>query len=220
MSLSLHPRMSREQLPLDTACDFDLTVTLRNDGADPITIYPRAAKLGPIFSYAGIGITWSLELAAADGTKWPLQELRTWYGPPGNPPAPSWANEHAVKLARGKEHVENFALAWLPNTVLEPRHLDAKTLDPEGMDHIASPPKYGSHPTVADRIELAKSNVLVFNRLAALDTKKDDFLRGNVVGFVPTARVYELRIAYVQDSFMKVGEKVVSNVAPVRFEVG
>jgi hypothetical protein len=206
MTLSLHPRLSREQLPIDAACDLDVTLVLRNDGTQPLTIYPNAAKLSAIVSYAGIGISWMIELADVGGTRLPFQELRRWYGPPGNPPAPSWANEHALKLAPGDAHSSSVALCWLPNVVLEPRHLDPKTIDPEKMDRVAPPPD---------------TSVLVVNgRVAALDRKNDDFLRGHVVGFVPKPGEYALRFAYSQSTWGNNVNNLASNVAPVKFEIG
>ena len=207
MTLTLHPALSREQLPIDKACDLDVKLVLRNDGKEAITIYPNAAKLSAIVSYAGIGISWMIELADTSGTRVPFHELRTWYGPPGNPPAPSWANEHAVKLAPGKEHASSVGLCWIPSVLLEPRHIDPKTIDPENMDRVVPPGPDAS--------------VLVVNaRVETLNRKKADFLRGHVVAFVPQPGEYALRFAYSQSTWGNNVGNLASNVAPVKFEIG
>jgi hypothetical protein len=212
VTLTIHPRASRDQLPIDAPCDVDITAVLRNDGKEAITIYPTAAKLSPIISYAGIGITWSLELADAKGKPCPLFELRTYFGPPGNPPAPSWANEQAVTLAPGATHSTTFQACWFPNAALEPRHLSMKAFDPTGMN---------AQFFKNQKIDFAKASVFVMNgRVAAFDRSRDDFLSGRVIGLVQEPRACELRLGYMQHSFMNVGANLSSTIASTRFEVG
>jgi len=159
-------------------------MTLRNAGTAAIALATDVAKLDAIASYAGVGITWGLEIP---GVK--ICELRRWYGPPGNPPAPSVITKAARKLKPGADEVVEFPCAWLPNRVLEPRHL--ANLDPEGMDRLG---------------DVSGASVLVF-MARGLDRKADDFLRGHVVAFFPAPGTYELRASYTQAPWQGVGEQ-------------
>jgi len=222
MSVSLHTRVTPDALPLDTACDVCVRLALRNDDTQQVTVYPGAAKISSVISYAGVGITWGLAFVDSAGVSLPLQELRRWYGPPGNPPGPGFAKEAGVTLARGDEHVIDLLACWIPNALLEPRHLSPTALDPEGMDNIAGPSR-SPIPALVERFPLAQASVVVFgapwSRLGPARTE-DDFLRGHVVAFVPEPGTYALHAQYVQSSWMGVGTPLHADAAPVRVSVG
>src|SRR6185295_13705542 len=96
--------------------EVELVFTLSNQGREAIEIYPQAAKLAALASYAGIGISWSIALTPENSeTPLPLVELRRWYGPPGNPPSPEYAKKLSVSLRAGGEHVERQVACWIPN---------------------------------------------------------------------------------------------------------
>lgn len=228
--LALRVRSSVEQLPLDRICEVDLELMLRNDGRGAIEIFPKAAKLAAIASFAGIGFTWSLAIVP-DGseTAVPLLELRRWYGPPGNPPAPSYAKQFLVSLDPGAEHVEHLGACWIPNARLAPEQLSPSVLDPQGMDNVATrswtpPPGYPMPPPLVETFALARASVLVFGaRAAAIETAmrdQPDFLRGHVVAFVPGAGAYDLRVGYAQNSWMGLGKTLEARAAPTRLIVG
>jgi hypothetical protein len=223
MTISLHARITPDELPADTAVDVVIQLALRNDGTRPASASPSLAKLSAIASYAGIGIVWSIGFIGDDASQVPLQELRTWYGPPGNPPAPGLAVKQAVTLAPGAEHVTALGAAWIPNALLEPRHLDAATLDPQGMDGIAGPARFeGQPPPLSERVPLARASVLVFGMTSAqLATAKPkaDFLRGHVVAFFTRAGAYQLSVGYLQTSWMDIGEQFAAQAAPVPVRV-
>src|SRR5438552_501236 len=102
MSLSMSVTVSPDRLPLDRICDVEVALTLTNTGNSPIEIFPQAAKLAAVASFAGIGITWSFELNPEGGTtSLPVIELRRWYGPPGNPPSPAYAKKGSVTIKPG-----------------------------------------------------------------------------------------------------------------------
>jgi hypothetical protein len=222
VSLSLHVTITPDVLPSDTACDVELRLALRNDGRKTIAVSPSAAKLAAIASFAGMGITWSIGFTL-DGAAVPMQELRTYYGPPGNPPSPAWAKQQAVEIEAGAEHATQMIASWIPNSVLEPRHLVPAMLDPERMDNIAGPSIHAGHTALAERIPLARASVLVFGppwAMLAPTMTKDDFLRGKVVAFFTQPGAYELRAQYAQMSWMDVGERLRVDAAPVAVRVG
>lgn len=171
-------------------------MTLRNTGSAPISLATGAAKLDAVASFAGVGITWGIEIP---GVK--LCELRRWYGPPGNPPAPSVITKASKKLAPGADEIVEMRAAWLPNSALEPRHL--RNLDPEGMDRLG---------------DVSGASVLVFSPLP-IDRTADDFLRGHVVAFFPGSGTYELRASYTQAPWQGVGEQHRAVAPPITLTV-
>lgn len=189
--LELTAELDPARLP-QAPCDVRLRLVLRNAGSAPISLATDMAKLAAVASYAGVGITWGLDIA---GVK--IRELRSWYGPPGNPPAPSAITKAARTLAPGASETVEMPAAWIPNRVLEPRHL--ANLDPQGMDNLG---------------DVSGASVLVlFPR--GLDRKADDFLRGHVVAFFPGPGTYELRASYAQAPWMGVGERHRAESPPV-----
>jgi hypothetical protein len=225
-SLLLRASAVPDRLPIDRICDVDLQLALCNQGREAIEIYPGAAKLAAIASFAGMGFTWSLALIPQNGdAALPLLELRRWYGPPGNPPSPAYAKQLGVTLAPGAEHVERQLACWIPNARFAPEHLAPAVLDPQGMDNIAArswtpPPGYPVPPPLQDRFPLARASVLVFGAsavsLEAAMREQADFLRGHVVAFVPDAGTYDLHVEYAQSSWMGLGKSFQVRATPVR----
>jgi len=222
MTVSLHATLSTDRLSASESADFQLRLSLRNDGDKPTKVYPSAAKLAAIASYAGVGISWGVQLSDDAGAQIPISELRTWYGPPGNPPSPQWAENSAITLAPGKTHELAIPMAWIPNAKLKPRQIDPAVIDPEGMDAIAGPHKGTPWPVpVAERIPLAQASVLVVGTpLGAIALDKEDCLRGKVVAFVVKPGEYKLQAFYSQHSFMGVGEQLGATAAPIALHVG
>lgn len=178
--------------------DVVIRLVLRNTGGAPIAIAPAVAKLAAVASFAGVGITWELALGDAR-----ITELRRWYGPPGNPPAPSFIKQYEVTLAPGAEHVTELAACWIPH--LEPRQRAQTTLDPQGIDGLGP---------------IGDVGVLVIGATSAqLDRTGDDFLRGHVVAFVGEGGRRELRVSYVQRPWLKVGEQHEAVAAPVAIDL-
>jgi len=189
--LELTAELLPARLPA-TRCDVTLRLVLHNASSAPISLATDVAKLAAVASYAGVGITWGIDIA---GVK--LRELRSWYGPPGNPPAPSVITQASRTLAPGASKTVEMQAAWLPNSVLEPRHL--ANLDPQGMDGLG---------------DVSGASVLVFFP-RGLDLEADDFLRGHVVAFFPGSGSYELRASYTQAPWMGVGEQHHAVAAPI-----
>jgi hypothetical protein len=216
VTLSLRASIDPVVFP-NTPCDVRVQLALVNDGSAAFTVSPSVAKLAAIASYAGIGVTWNLAFARGDAAV-PLQELRTWYGPPGNPPAPSVMQQYATTIAPWSEHAVELLAAWIPNAALEPRHLAPNALDPEGMDHVAGPARFQAGvPVLEERIPLARASVLVFGstwtKLSAARTK-DDFLRGHVVAFFTEPGEYTLTVAYSEAPWSAPAKKHRHAIAP------
>ena len=189
--LELSAALTPARLP-QTPCDVTLRMELRNAGRTPISLATDLAKLDAVASYAGAGVTWGIEISRVK-----ICELRTWYGPPGNPPAPSAIAKLARPLAPAASKVVELPAAWIPASELEPRHL--ANLDPQGMDGLG---------------DVSGSSVLVFHA-RKLDRKADDFLRGHVVAFFPGPGTYELRVSYAQGTWFGMGERHRAAAPPI-----
>src|SRR5438067_228205 len=74
--------------PVDALCDVVFRLVLTNEGDREVAVYPLAARLSDMITSAGVGISWQLRFSGPNGPV-PQQELRTYFGPPGNPPSPS-----------------------------------------------------------------------------------------------------------------------------------
>lgn len=193
--LELSAELTPARLPA-TPCDVSLRFVLRNSSSAPISLATDLAKLAAVASYAGVGIAWGIDIA---GVK--ICEVRTWYGPPGNPPPPSVITSASKQLAPGGERAFVIPAAWIPNSALEPRHL--ANLDPQGMDRLG---------------DVSAASVLVFYP-RGLDRKADDFLRGHVVAFFPGPGTYELRASYTQAPWQGVGEQHQAVAPPITVTV-
>jgi hypothetical protein len=222
MPISLHVTATPDRWPHDAACDVALRFTLRNDSAAKVSVAARVAQLDAMSSNAGIGIAWHVELVDANEVAAPMQEIRTYYGPPGNPPSPQWVKDQAVTIKPAAEYVRELVACWIPNMLLEPRHLRADALDPERMDNIAGPSR-GPMLALAERFPLERASVVVVGaswaQLAAARSA-DDFLRGHVVAFIAQPGAFELRVQYVQDSWLGIGERMRIAAAPVAITAG
>jgi hypothetical protein len=221
--ISLRATITPDRLPADAACDVVLRLVLRNDGTVPVPLALELAKLDAISSYAGVGVTWSIKFDDPAGAASPIQELRTWYGPPGNPPPPSIVDARAVGLAPGAETSAEFAACWIPNAQLEPRHLEPAALDPQGMDNVAPPSRYAGLPTLGERVPLARASVLVLAptwKSLADARAADGFLRGHVVAFFGAPGTYQLRAQFWQSSHTDPASSVHAVAEPVAVAVG
>ena len=159
--------------------DVELVLTLDHDGCEPVVVYLDSA------GWARSG--WMGPLIAIEG----MREIRSWLGPPGQPPIASYFEQSARALAPGKRIARRFAACLFAQGALEPRHLAPATLDPEGMDGLAG-------------IDLTRNALLVVGstseELLRDKNGREDFLRPGLL--VPLAPVgpWELRASYAQAS--------------------
>jgi hypothetical protein len=219
VTLALDVAIEPARLDAEPA-NVTVRLVLRNAGSSNVTIHPSVAQPSGISSYAGIGITWVMSFYAG-GERQPMQELRRWYGPPGNPPGPGALTHAGVTLAPTATHETLFAAVWIPNARLEARHLAPAAIDPQGMDNIAAPSRIAGHPALAERIDLPRASVLVFGATwekLSPEMAKDDFLRGHLVAFM-SAGEYTLRASYIEAPFFG-GTKVHSNEGAASLRVG
>jgi len=194
--------------------DVTIHVTLKNNSKKPVTIYPEFTALSWQTSVASMGMSWELAFvpstpgAAASG-----RELRTYYGPPGEPVSDEAMRKAGLVLKPGKERATTLKALWIPNSLLDPGSLSAAVLDPQGLDDLKSIP------------DLKRSSVLVFGTsLGAFKKRMAENkapLRDYMVVFFSAPGKYALKAAYRQVSTMcPFVEKLSAAAKPVELVVG
>jgi hypothetical protein len=170
-SLAMTAAFEPDRLPPDELVDVRLIVTFTNPGPEAVTLYAGAA----MFSVQGGwgSPTWDLRTEAAPAQT--LLELRTWYGPPGDPPTQDYYVRHRKWLAAGESHTAIERGCFIPARRLSAEHLSPQSLDPDQMDGFMAPPP--------------GTSVLAFgiDRDWALTEmkKRADFLRPGLLLFLP-----------------------------------
>jgi hypothetical protein len=217
--------------PAGSLQNVTIRLILRNEGPTTALVYPLAIKPIGRMSIAGEGIEWTLEAKPAVGdSPVPIQELRTYYGPPGEPRAEKWLRSKGkVSLSPGREHETKIEACWIPNSLLKPEQLAPAVLDPDGMDGIGPrkyqpPPGQVMPPPLGESFSFARASVLIIDgSCKAIKQgvgKEPELLRGQVVAFFPAPGIYLLGARYVQDSWMQIGDKLAATAAPVRISAG
>jgi hypothetical protein len=230
---SISARISVEPAvwPAGSLQDVTIRLILRNEGPKTALVYPLAIRPIGRTSIAGEGIEWTLEAKPAGGdTPIPIQEIRTYYGPPGEPRSEKWLRSKGkVSLSPGREHETKIEACWIPNSLLKPEQLVPAVLDPDGMDGIGPrnfqpPPGQAMPPPLSESFSFARASVLIIDSpCKAMKQgigKEPELLRGQVVAFFPAPGAYLLGARYVQDSWMQIGEKLAATAAAVRISAG
>jgi len=194
--------------------DVTIHVTLKNNTKKPVTIYPEFTALSWQTSVASMGMSWELSfVASTPGGIASGRELRTYYGPPGEPVSDEEMRKDGQVLNPGKEKKTTLNALWIPNALLDPGSLSAAALDPRGLDDLKSIP------------DLKRSSVLVFG--TSLDVFKKRMaenkapLRDHMVVFFSTPGRYTLKATYRQRPTMcPFVEKFSATARPVELVVG
>jgi hypothetical protein len=214
MNLELNASVNAAIWPEREMKDVVIDLTLRNASTKPFTLYPTFTALSWLTSVASMGMTWNLAfVSATPGGSATARELRTYYGPPGEPVTREAVRKAGVVLKPGKERKTTLKAVWLPNALLGPGSLAAGILDPEGFDNLKAVPN------------LEGSSVLVLNasakQLGADLGKRKDLLRGHMVVFFAAPGKYSLQATYRQQPLMCPFVEEVSAVAkPVELTIG
>lgn len=231
MKLSLHATIEPNQWPMDRMQNVLIRLDLRNDGETAIPVYPRVVSLHGLVSTASMGVEWDLVFRPeGKGGQPKIVELRTYYGPPGEPVDEKWMRKTALILKSGESWKSEIHACWVPNALLKPAHLDPTTLDPNGYDNINPQPAnpaaggLGRPPRLAEVIPLARASVLIFNassvELTPASAMNDDFLRGHLVMFFTEPGPYHLQAVYRQAAFMVPIQAFEVNSQPLPLQIG
>jgi hypothetical protein len=213
MALELKATVAPALLPEREMKDVVIELVLKNSSTKPVTIYPSFTALSWLTSVASMGMSWDLAfVSAAAGASASGRELRTYYGPPGEPVTDEALRKAGVVLKPGKEHKTTLKALWVPNALLDPSSLSLEVLDPQGFDNLKSIPN------------LRRSSVLVFGASsAAFKTglgKNKEILRDHMVVFFSAPGKYGLQASYRQYPTMSpVVEEVSAVAAPVELTI-
>jgi hypothetical protein len=189
--------------------DVTIQLTLNNNSKRPVTIYPAFTALSWQVSVASMGMSWDLTFVPSTlGASASGRELRTYYGPPGEPVTDDAIQKAGLVLKPGKEKKITLSALWIPSLLLDPASLSVEVLDPQGLDDLKSIP------------DLKRSSVLVLNAsrstLKKSMGKDKSILRGYIVVFFTAPGRYALKASYRQDSTMcRIVEKLSAVAKPI-----
>ncbi len=190
-----------------------VTLSLENRGSAPLAVFPGAAQLRARAGW--VGPFWELSIRM-NGTEQPtwIRELRTYYGPPAEPPASRYWESAKVMLQPGARQETTLRACWIPRSLLRPEHLSRTALDPDGQDRLED-----------SKVPLTGSNVLVLERtcreVSSEMQKRADFLRPGVVVFLPGPGPLELCFGYSQaaHSFYRAMPSAEASAVPLRLDL-
>ncbi|XDD50108.1 hypothetical protein AB3N59_17360 [Leptospira sp. WS92.C1] len=178
--------ISETFLPSSKIIDLEFKIRLNNSGDTPIKIYPNIAPFSNPIGWGGP--FFGIDVRGAKN-----QELRTYYGPPSEPPNRNYYEKNMTLLHPGETHTCFFETCWIPNSILKEGVLSKKHLDPEGMDGM-------------NEDLFRKSSFLIFNQNADRMTQemnlREDFLRPNRLILFSGSGKYKFYLTYFQDQWV------------------
>lgn len=219
--MKLQARFAPQPLPQDRACDAAFELEMENHGHRSVEIYLDGAEYFALCGWAGP----KLQLLVREGgAPWPtydeqevversfrlVAELRTWYGPPGHPPEPSYWERFRRSLEPGQTLRRAWGGCFLPRSLVKPAHLATEQLDPEGMDGLA-------------RMEQASCLVIGKSAAQVLAERKRrrDFLRPGLVIFFPRPGAYQFKFIYWHEAggFLEASQRLLVEATPITVEI-
>ncbi|MBN1208072.1 MAG: hypothetical protein JXB05_24625 [Myxococcaceae bacterium] len=192
--LALEVQVTPQRLPLDELAEVKLQLHFRNEGDEPAELYPGLAQPEARSGWGGPRWTVAVEAAGFPQERVRLVELRTWYGPPGMPPAASFFAPFSREVKPGATLTHELTACWIPRARLPAESVHPAVLDPEEMDGLGGWPHLG------------RSAILVLGQtreaMQAAMAKSQDFLRGNVVLFLPPRGLFQVTLGYRHEPWM------------------
>lgn len=184
----LHIAVVPTTLPRSTPSPITIEAEIQNRGQQPFTVYPDACELAPQVGWTSPAF--EVVIRTSDGAAVPRFRLRAEYGPPPMPPTGEWFEDRAEQVESRDQFQREISGCWLPPTTLAPVHTDRATLDPEGMDELPE----GGFPRHSVLVLDSDCPVLWEER-----EHRTDFLRPNLVYFLPEDDAYRLKLRIVQE---------------------
>lgn len=185
-SLILCVELSRNHFPLSEFVDLEFRIRFENRGEETIEIYPKIATFPQTIGWGGPHFRVEMDDAKT-------QELRSYYGPPAQPPTRNYYERNRSDLLPGEILERSVSACWIPNSKIPKRSLSKKLLDPEGYDGI-------------DEILFERSSMLVLNRnqteLLSSMSRSEDFLRPNHLILLPRSGEYKFFLTYYQQPWV------------------
>ena len=215
MKPTLMATVTPRQWSAEQMQDVTFRFEIHNSGSSALEIFPKTIALKWLMSQAGLGMEWDLAFAGMEpGARSHGVELRTYYGPPGEPVNATWLESTRLRLEPGAKWNTTLTACWIPRRLLVPASLDPATLDPKGYDNIE-----------AARIDLTQASVLVFGStcesMRAAMAAGPEFLRGHVVVFFDRAGQYALQATYRQQPILyPFVQTLTIEAAPITLDVG
>ncbi len=208
-SLSLILAIEPKSLQSTRMSDIALRLRFSNSSIHPVQVYPAAAMMDSVAGWSSP--QWHIRVKTPGTVN--QRELRSWYGPPNEPPAENYYSTKLFNLPAGGHVDTTLKACWIPNRLLKPENLTRKTLDPSSMDNI--------------NFATENASLILLNEDCASVRKRQiasplDFLRPGIVLFIPSADILEFSVGYSQKkwvSFSPLSEfSVMSNTVRVKIE--
>lgn len=208
-SLSLILAIEPKLLQGTRMSDTTLHLRFTNSSTIPVRIFPDAAMMNCVAGWSSP--QWHLHVKTPENTH--QRELRSWYGPPSEPPDEYYYSRKLLTIPVGGHVATTLKACWVPKHLLKPENLAKNTLDPENRDNI--------------NFATDNTSLILLNEDCASVRKRQiasplDFLRPGIVLFIPSTGLLEFSIGYSQKkwvSFSPLSEfSVMSNTVKVKIE--
>ncbi|WP_061249829.1 hypothetical protein [Leptospira alstonii] len=177
---------SGNNFPASEIIDLEFKIRFENRTDEPIEIYPKIAAFPKTIGWGCPNFEMEIEDAKT-------QELRSYYGPPAQPPTQNYYKKNLNLLLSGEFFERTVSACWIPNSKIPKRSLSKELLDPEGYDGI-------------DESLFKKSSMLVLNRnrseIVSELKLREDFLRPNHLILFPGSGEYKFFLTYYQNSWV------------------
>ncbi|MBM9498755.1 hypothetical protein JWG44_00605 [Leptospira sp. 201903071] len=185
-SLLLKVETSDTILPSSRIIDFEFKIRFENRARNPFGIYPKIAPFPQTIGWGGPHFGIVIQDAK-------MQELRSYYGPPAQPPTRNYYEKNLSLLVPGESWERSVTATWIPNSKIPKNSLSKELLDPEGYDGI-------------DENLFKKSSMLVFNRncsdMISTMNQREDFLKPNHLILLPRSGEFKFFLTYYQNSWV------------------
>ncbi|WP_243394679.1 hypothetical protein [Leptospira adleri] len=195
-SVMLRAETSDSILPSSQIIDLEFKIRFENHGEEAVEIYPKIATFPQTIGWGGPHFRVEMQDSKT-------QELRSYYGPPAQPPTRNYYDKNKILLLPGESWERSVTATWIPNSKIPKRSLSKKLLDPEGYDAVDE-----------TLFEISSMLVLNRNRKEILSTMKEreDFLRPNHLILLPRSGEYTFFLIYYQNSWVDFKPKRILNL--------
>ncbi|MCG6169568.1 hypothetical protein [Leptospira sanjuanensis] len=183
--LTLDCSASQNEFSSSNIQEIEFTVRLTNISGLNLEIYPKIAP------FIGVG-GWGGPSFGLNFLETSFQELRSYYGPPGQPPNRNFYETNSTLLLPGESHFKTWKTCWIPRDAIPSNSVSKENLDPEGMDAV-------------DENRFQQSSFLVLGKgkdeiLKEMNLRAD-FLRPNLLIVFPGPGNYEFHVSYHQSEW-------------------
>lgn len=123
LALAVEPTV----LPSSKMVDLSFNLRFSNACSEEVQVFPATAQMEIVSGWAST--QWHLQITTPKDTY--LQELRSWYGPPAEPPEEKYYQDKMILIASGKHFDTTIRACWIPHRLLMPENLAIRGNSPK-----------------------------------------------------------------------------------------